>query len=170
MAGRAQGLVLAGAGVVWMGRDSVRNFILTDGVLRNNAPTEELMTEVVDGAKDQQAVIESFWATKKIAHREGAIRQITRLIPSGAAMRAVRIVDSGGGIGSGHGRAGGGAGNFARARDRAGGHLPGGAAGHRPEARQIGLESLKPVGAEVGVPLVMPLLEDSDPRIAVLRV
>jgi thiol-disulfide isomerase/thioredoxin len=160
-------LLVAGTVAAWFCRDPLRNLILEKGTLLNNAPTEEAMEQVMDAAKDRQSAIRSFWSTKKIVHREAAIRQLAHFIPAGKPIPVqleswvlaaaldpdMDVREIALGILREHKHPALAAICLAQLQD------------DDPEVRQLGLDNLRPVSAKVGVPSVIPLLQDPDPRI-----
>src|SRR5258706_443822 len=76
-------LLVAGAATLWFCRDPLRNLIFEKGVMLNDAPTEEAMESLVSQAKNPQTAIRALWSSRKIVHREAAIRQLPRFIPAG---------------------------------------------------------------------------------------
>jgi len=159
--------LVAGAATLWFCRDPLRNLIFEKGVMLNDAPTEEAMESLVSEAKDPQTAIRALWSSKKIVHREAAIRQLSRFIPAGepvpvqlesrvlaAAMDPDMNVREAA---------------LAILREHKHPALPeicvAQLQDNDPEVRQLGLDNLKQVSAEVGVPSVIPLLQDPDPRI-----
>lgn len=160
-------LLGAGAVAVCFYREPLRNLVFTKGVMLNDAPTEEAIGQVLDTAKDRQAAIRAFWNTKKIVPREAAIRQLLQFIPSGEPIPAqmeswvcaaaldpdMDVRETAIEILREHHDQALAAICVAQLRDS------------DPEAQLLGLENLKQAGANVGVPSVIPLLQDSDPRI-----
>jgi thiol-disulfide isomerase/thioredoxin len=160
-------VLVAGAATVWFCRVQARNLILAQGVMLNDAPTDDAIDEVINAAQDQQTVLRSLWDTGKIVHREAAIRRLAHLIPAGQAVPAefeswvvgaafdpdMDVQEVALGILREHKYSGLAAICVAQLRDC------------DPEVRLLALNSLKLAGADVGVPSVIPLLEDSDPRV-----
>jgi thiol-disulfide isomerase/thioredoxin len=163
-------LLLAGAVAAWFCRDSLRNRVLTKGVMLNDAPTGPAMEQVIDAARDQQATLRALWNTKKIVHREAAVRQLSRFIPAdkpipvqweswvlAAALDPdTDVRESALGILSEHQHPALAAICMAQLQDC------------DPEVRLLGLNHLKQVSAGVGVPILIPLLKDPDPRVLAL--
>ena len=152
---------------VWFCRVQARNLILAKGVMLNDAPTDDADDEVIDAAQDRQTVLQSLWNTGKIVHREAAIRRLARLISVGQAVPAqfeswvvgaafdpdldVREVALGFCANTEY--SGLAAICVAQLRD------------YDPEVRLLALSGLKQASADVGVPSVISLMEDPDPRV-----
>ena len=74
------GILLVAA--VWLGRASLREHIRTSATLANNAPTPEVVTEMIEQARDPHAALLLAWHSGKIVHRETAIHEISQLYRS----------------------------------------------------------------------------------------
>src|SRR5277367_5785863 len=66
--------VTLGAGIalvfcVWLFREPLRRQIFAQGVLANDAPTDEAVQEMIQNAADPQAAVLAAWNTGKIAQR-----------------------------------------------------------------------------------------------------
>jgi thiol-disulfide isomerase/thioredoxin len=160
-------LLVAGTVAAWVCREPLRHLILTKGVMLNNAPTEEAMKEVIESAKDKPAAIRALWNTQKILQRETAIRQFSHHIPAGEPIPAqwetwvlaaaldpdMDVRETAMGILREHKHPDLAAICVAQFKDE------------DPEARQLGLDNFRGSPAAVGVPAVIPLLNDPDPRI-----
>jgi thiol-disulfide isomerase/thioredoxin len=160
-------VLVAGSVTVWFCRDPLRNLIFTKGVMRNDAPTEEAIEQVLDTATDRQAAIVALWNTKNIVPREAAIRQLAQSIPSGESIPVqfdpwvlaaaldpdMNVRETALGILREHKHRALAAVCLAQLQD------------NDPEIRRLGLDNLRQASADVGVPSVIPLLHDPDPRI-----
>jgi thiol-disulfide isomerase/thioredoxin len=161
-----------GAGIalvvcVWLFREPLRRQIFAQGVLANDAPTDEAMQEMIQNAADPQAAVLGAWNTGKIAQRLMAIQKLSSVDgndkPLPAALRnmllaaaldpdmdvreiALSALDN--------------------RNDPA---LPALSAAQLndldPQVRLLGLMHLKKLSAGIGVPVVVPLLKDTDPQI-----
>ena len=155
---------------VWLVREPLRQWITQSATLSNDAPTPDLVEDMIEHAADPRAALLAAWHSGKIVHREVAIRSLSRILPVGQALPVefdslllaaafdpdMNVRESALGI----------------LRERNHPALPALAAkmlvDADPQVRVLGLEQLKPVAPAIGVPLVMPLLEDSDPMIVAL--
>jgi thiol-disulfide isomerase/thioredoxin len=160
-------LLVSGAAFVWLYRDTLRNYIFTKGVMLNDAPTEEAIGQVLDAAKDRQTAIRELWDTKNIVPREAAMRQLAQFIPASEPIPAqleswvlaasldpdMDVRETAFAILRDHKHPALAAICVAQLQD------------DDPELRRLGLDNLRQVSADVGVPSVIPLLQDSDPRI-----
>lgn len=161
------GTALAATLLAWLLREPLRHLIFEKGVLANDAPAIGLVEEMIERAADRPAALLAAWNTGKIVHREAAMNEVSRVIPIAKPLPAeietmvltgsldpdldVREVALG------------------ILRDRSDPAMAAVAAAQLrdldPQVRLLGLECLKGVSANMGVPTVVPLLEDSDPLI-----
>jgi hypothetical protein len=166
------GLGVALVVYVWIFRESVRQQILTEGVLANNAPSDEAVHEMIQNAHDPVAAICSAWDTGKISLRllalqslSGVIGHNQKLPPKIRAMLLVAALDP----------------------DMDARELALGALDERndpalpalsvaqlrdfdPQIRLLGLMHLKKCPSSMGIPLVVPLLNDANPQILAFAV
>ncbi len=152
---------------VWFFREPLQNKIARTATLANQAPPPELVEEMIENSPDRTAAILAAWNTGKIVHRQVAIRQISRAVspdqPLPAELESMLLsaaldVDM-------------------NVRETAFGILrslnhpaiPALAtaqlADPDPQIRLLGLNSLKLADARIGVPIVIPLLDEDDPSI-----
>lgn len=161
------GLGVALVVCVWLFREPLRRQIFAQGVLANDAPTEEAVQQMIQNAADPQAAVLAAWNTGKIAQRPLAIQKLSSVIrndePLPATLRnmllvaaldpdmdvreiALSTLDS--------------------RNDPA---LPALSAAQLndldPQVRLLGLAHLKKLSAGIGVPVVAPLLKDENPQI-----
>jgi len=161
--GLALGLSLLGVFAVWLFLDRIRE----SATLANPAPPPELVEEMIEKAPDRAAAILAAWNTGKIIHRETAIRAIGRavstdqslpselesIVLSGALDVDMNVREAALGI----------------LRDRNHPALAALAAAQLrdvdSQVRLLGLHHLKRVQASLGVPTIIPLLDEDDPLI-----
>jgi thiol-disulfide isomerase/thioredoxin len=152
---------------VWFFRAPLRQRILTQGVLANDAPTDEAVQEMIQNAADPRAAVIAAWNTGKIALRHLALQKLSSVAghdqPLPAALREVLMAAA--------------LDPDLDAREIALGvlderndpALPALSAAQLndldPQVRTLGLMHLKKLPASVGVPLVAPLLNDSNPQV-----
>jgi thiol-disulfide isomerase/thioredoxin len=164
--------LLIGAGLlgltgVWIFRDTLRGKIAQSAAFANPAPPPELIEEVIETSSDRSASILSAWRTGKIAHREAAVREISRsfqareplpsklrsILLTGALDPDMNVRETVLGV-------------LEARNDPA---LPVLAAAQLrdpdPQLRLLGLNHLKHSDAKIGVPAVVPLLDEDDPMI-----
>jgi thiol-disulfide isomerase/thioredoxin len=152
---------------VWLFRDPLRNRIAQSVTLSNPTPPPELVEETISASPDRPAAILAAWNTGKIVHRQGAVREISRAFPAGRSLPAelesivlagaldvdMNVRETALGI----------------LHDRNHSALPALAAAQLrdpdPEVRLLGLNHVKRVKANIGVPIVIPLLDEDDPLI-----
>ena len=151
--------------ILWFARERFRNHVFETAILWNDAPPPEIVDEMIQNASDPQVALLSAWNSGRIVHREEAIRNLSRLIPAGRPLspqlNAVLLsaaLDPDTDV-----------------REAALGilserHHPGLAALAAEQLRDVdqqirllGLNKLKFVSPAVGVPTVIPMLDDSDP-------
>ncbi len=80
--------VLVGTGVflvivVWFFRAPLRDQIRESATLANDAPTPEVVSEMIEQATDRRAALLRAWNSGKIVQREVAIDSLPRLFPRG---------------------------------------------------------------------------------------
>src|SRR5579872_7432296 len=160
------GLILV-ALAVWFFREPLRNDILKEGLLLNNAPTEAAVVQVLDAAKDRQASIRDFWNTGKIVHREIAMRQLAASVAASQQIPANikawiigAVLDPDMNVREAA---------LSILRDHKDPALVGACIAELhdadPQARLLGLDNFRSASADIGVPSVIPLLADSDPLV-----
>ena len=161
------GLASVAVGGVWLFRDPLRSRITQRAALANPAPPPELVEEVIEASPDRLAAILDAWNTGKIVHRQAAVREVSLAFPLGKSLPAelesivlagaldvdMNVRETALGI----------------LRNRNHAALPELAAAQLqdpdPQARLLGLNHLKRVEANIGVPTVIPLLDEDDPLI-----
>src|SRR6516162_9946895 len=164
--------LLLGSGViaitaVWLFREPLRSRIGQSAAFANPTPPPELVEEIIEASPDRPAAIIAAWNTGKIVHRQAAVREISRgfgtsqtlpaeiesIVLTGALDVDMNVRETALGI----------------LRDRNHSALPSLAAVQvqnvDPEVRLLGLNYLKRVNANIGVPIVIPLLDEDDPLI-----
>ncbi len=155
---------------VWLFREPLRQQIRENATLANEAPTPEIVAEMIEQAADPRAALLAAWNSGKIVHREVAIRSLSQvfqakqpltpeiesLLLSAAIDPDMNVRETALGI----------------LRARAHPALAALAAEQLHDCDQqvrfLGLNHLKSVRAEAGVPTVMPLLDDADPFIVAM--
>lgn len=161
------GCGLAVVAGVWLAREPLRQWITQTATLANDAPTPDLVEDMIEHAADPRAALLAAWHSGKVVQREVAIRSLSLILPVGQPLPAefdalllsaaydpdMDVRELALGI----------------LRDRNHPALPAVAAGMLsdvdPQVRLLGLEQLKLVAPALGVPLVIPLLEDDDPMV-----
>jgi thiol-disulfide isomerase/thioredoxin len=152
---------------VWLFREPLRSRIEQKAVFANPTPPPELVEEIIEKSPDRTAAIIAAWNTGKIVHRQAAVREISRAFPAGKSLPTeiesviltgaldvdMNVRETALGI----------------LRDRNHSALPSLAAAQvqnsDPQVRLLGLNYLKRVNANIGVPVVIPLLDEDDPLI-----
>lgn len=66
---------------VWFFREPLRQQIRESATLANDAPTPEVVSDMIEQAADPRAALLSAWNSGKIVHREVAIRSLSRINP-----------------------------------------------------------------------------------------
>jgi thiol-disulfide isomerase/thioredoxin len=163
-------LALVGALILWSFREPLRNRFAEKVTLANDAPPPQIVEEMIQNAADPRAALLAAWNSEKIIHREVAIRtfgrvfsrdqplppQFNSLLISAALDADMDVRESALGI----------------LEERNHPALPALAAEQLrdcdQEVRALGLNHLRSVSPRVGVPTVIPLLDDSDPFIVTL--
>lgn len=158
------GLGLALVVGVWFFREPLRQQIRESATLANDAPTPEVVSDMIEQAADPRAALLTAWNSGKIVHREVAIRSLSRINPmpqqlppefesillTAALDPDMNVRESALGI----------------LRERNHPALTALAAEQLKDPDQqirlLGLSYLKPASAEVGVPFVAALLDDPD--------
>ncbi len=164
------GLGLALIVGVWFFREPLRERIRDRATLANDAPTLEVVEEMIAQAADPRAALRAAWNSGKIVHREVAIRSFSRVLPddqplspefeslllSAALDPDLNVRESALGI----------------LRQRQHPALTALAAEQLrdgdQQVRLLGLNHLKSAHPNLGVPTVIPLLDDADPLIVAL--
>lgn len=84
-------LVLAGIGVLltWSFRERLRSGIAQAALLTNDAPPPEVVEEIILHATNPQEALLEAWQSGKVVHREVAIRCLTQVIPDSQPLPAV---------------------------------------------------------------------------------
>lgn len=169
---RAQFLIplIVGAMAVWFFREPLRERVTRSATLANDAPTPEVVADMIEQSSDARGALLAAWNSRKIIHREVAIRSLPRvfsaaqplppefdaLLLSAALDPDVNVRESA----------------LGTLRERNHPALAALAAEQLrdfdQQVRLLGLNHLKFVSPTVGVPTVMPLLDDSDPLIVTM--
>lgn len=164
------GTALLAALLAWVFREPLRSRITEEGILANDSPPSELVEDMIERAADPQAAVLAAWNSGKTVHRLAAVSEVRRVIPQSEPLPAeiesmvltgsldpdmdVREVALG------------------ILRDRNHPALAALAAAQLrdldPQVRLLGLDYLKRLNASIGVPTVVPLLDDSDPLIVTM--
>jgi thiol-disulfide isomerase/thioredoxin len=145
----------------------LRSSFSRQAVLGNPMPPPELVEELIEKSPDPSTAIVAAWNTRKIVHRQAAMRQISHLFSLGKPLPAEveSIVLDGAldadmdvreiafGILNQW--------NHSTLASLAGAQLK----DADPQVRLIGLNALKRVGSQIGAPMTLPLLDDGDPLI-----
>lgn len=157
--------LVALATLTWMFREPLRRHVEERGILANEAPPVDAVREFIEHAPHSSAVLLAAWKSGKIAHREAAILSFAQVFPAGtplppefedlllsAALDAdLNVRESALEL-------------LERRSDPA---LPGLAAEQLKDfdiqVRLLGLNHLKSVKPAIGVPMVVPFLDDADP-------
>lgn len=155
-------LALLAAG--WLAREPLRRWITRTVTLANEAPLPDHVEDVIEHAADPQTALVQAWQSGRIVQREVAVRSLAQVVPFGqplpgkleslllaaAADPDMNVRESAFGI----------------LRER---HHPALLAlaaellkDPDPQMRVLGLEQFKFAEPAMGVPAVMPLLDDSD--------
>ena len=161
------GLGVALVIAVWFFREPLRQQIRERATLSNDAPTPEVVAEMIEQASDRPAALLSAWNSGKIVHRQVAIRSFSQLFPaeqplppefdslllSAALDPDMNVRETALGI----------------LQQRKHPALAALAAEQLRDVDQhvrlLGLNHLKYVEPGIGVPTVIPLLDESDPLI-----
>jgi thiol-disulfide isomerase/thioredoxin len=161
------GVVLAGALLLWHFREPLRNRLTEKLVLSNDSPSQQVIEDIIRKSPNPAVALAAEWNSGKIIQREVAIQELRSIttvgqplppelesILLGATLDADMDVRESA---------------FGLLRDRNDPAFPALAAAQLrdpdPEARTLGLNYLKQVKAAIGVPIVIPLLDDGDPLI-----
>lgn len=152
---------------VWCFREPLRNRITRSAILANPAAPPELVEETIEAATDRSAAILAAWNTGKLVHREAAVHEVSRAFPAGRPLptKLEPIVLTGALDADMNVR------EMALAilQERNHSALPSLAAAQLqdpdPQVQLLGLEHLRRVKASIGVPTIIPLLDEDDPLI-----
>ena len=162
--------LIAVAILTWLFRAPLQRQIRESATLANDAPTPEVVSDMIEQAADPRAALLTAWNSGKIVHREVAIRSFSRVQPaeqplspeldslllSAALDPDMNVRESALGI----------------LRERNHPALAALAAEQLrdldQQVRVLGLNQLKFVGPAIGVPTVIPLLDDPDPFIVTM--
>jgi thiol-disulfide isomerase/thioredoxin len=165
-------IVAVGAVVVfavWLFREPLRRLISAEATLANDAPTQEVVEDMIEHATDPRAALLAAWNSGKIVHREVAIRSLPQISPteqplppefdslllSAALDPDMNVRESALGI----------------LQQRKHPALPALAAEQMKDfdqqVRLLGLDHLRSLSPAIGVPRVIPLLNDADPLIVI---
>jgi len=156
--------------LTWLFRAPLQRQIRESATLANDAPTPEVVSDMIEQAADPRAALLTAWNSGKIVHREVAIRSFSRVQPaeqplspeldslllSAALDPDMNVRESALGI----------------LRERNHPALAALAAEQLrdfdQQVRVLGLNALKFVSPAIGVPTVIPLLDDPDPFIVTM--
>jgi len=156
--------------LTWLFRAPLQRQIRESATLANDAPTPEVVSDMIEQAADPRAALLTAWNSGKIVHREVAIRSFSRVQPaeqplsleldslllSAALDPDMNVRESALGI----------------LRERNHPALAALAAEQLrdldQQVRVLGLNQLKFVSPAIGVPTVIPLLDDPDPFIVTM--
>lgn len=88
---RRNGLLVPGLGMLvivalWFVREPLQEKVRTEGTLANDAPSPEVVEEMITMATDTKTAVLAAWNSGKIVHREVAMALVTRVFPGGAAL------------------------------------------------------------------------------------
>ena len=162
--------LIAVAILTWLFRAPLQRQIRESATLANDAPTPEVVSDMIEQAADPRAALLTAWNSGKIVHREVAIRSFSRVQPaqqplsleldslllSAALDPDMNVRESALGI----------------LRERNHPALAALAAEQLHDldlqVRVLGLNQLKFVSPAIGVPTVIPLLDDPDPFIVTM--
>ncbi len=162
--------LIAVAILTWLFRAPLQRQIRESATLANDAPTPEVVSDMIEQAADPRAALLTAWNSGKIVHREVAIRSFSRVQPaeqplspeldslllSAALDPDMSVRESALGI----------------LRERNHPALAALAAEQLrdldQQVRVLGLNQLKFVSPAIGVPTVIPLLDDPDPFIVTM--
>jgi len=152
---------------VWLFREPLRHRIAESAAFANPTPPPELIEEIIEASSDRPSAIMAAWKTGRIVQREAAMREISRtftpnqalpsqietIVLSGALDVDMNVREIALGV----------------LRDHNDSALPSLAAAQLqdpdPQVRLLGLNYLKRVNANIGVPTIIPLLDEDDPLI-----
>jgi len=165
-------MVAAGGVVVfavWLVREPLRRLITEAATLANDAPTQESVGDMIQRASDPRAVLLAAWNSGKIVHREVAVLSLPQFFPgeqplppefdslllSAALDPDINVRESALGI----------------LQQRKHPALPALAAEQLKDfdqqVRLLGLDHLRALSPAIGVPTVIPLLDDTDPFVVI---
>ena len=158
--------------VIWAFREPIKKQIRESATLANDTPTPEIVSDMIEQAADPRAALLAAWNSGKIVHREVAIRSLSRVQPAGQPLSPeldslllsaaldpdMNVRESALGI----------------LRDRKHPALAALASEQLrdvdQQVRWLGLQHLKPLPQVVGIPMVIPLLDDADPLIVTMSI
>lgn len=156
--------------VFWFFRQPLRQRIFADAVLANDAPAPEAVQTMIRQASDPSAAILTAWNTGKIVQRQVAIRELSRVVPSGQPLPTpLRNILLAAALDPDFDVRETALNTLDYRHDPALTALI--AAQLRdldPQVRLLGLMHLEHVPAQIGVPLVVPLLDDRNPQVVAL--
>jgi thiol-disulfide isomerase/thioredoxin len=153
--------------LTWVFREPLRQQITKSATLANDAPPPEVVADMIEHAANPHEALLAAWKSGKVVHREVAIRSLSHVLPTGEPLPAefnslllsaaldpdMNVRESAFGI----------------LHERNHPALPALAAGQLrdfdQQVRVLGLNYLKYASPAIGVPTVIPLLDDPDPFI-----
>ncbi len=68
--------------LAWVFREPLREQIRDRAMLANDAPTPEVVSDMIEQAADPRAALLTAWNSGKIVHREVAIGSLRRVFPN----------------------------------------------------------------------------------------
>jgi thiol-disulfide isomerase/thioredoxin len=80
------GLGLLVIGALWFLREPLQEKVRTGGTLANDAPSREVVEEMITMATDTKTAVLAAWNSGKIVHREVAMALVARVFPGGAEL------------------------------------------------------------------------------------
>lgn len=156
--------VLIGAGLFGA---PLRNWAAQRATLANPAPPPELVEEMIEGASDRVAAILAAWHRGNIVHRQVAVRQVSRALPppqpwpaeletlvvtatfdADLSVRQAALACLG-----------------ERRHPATTALAAAQLSDPDPQAKLLGLNALRGTPAEIGLPAVVPLLDEADPEV-----
>ena len=165
-------LVLGFALIVgtWLFRTPLRQRIFADGVLANDAPTSNAVELMIREAADPPTTLLAAWNTGKTVQRQVAVRELSRIFPDNQPLsEQLRVMLLAAALDPDLDVREAALSTLDYRHDPALSALI--AAQLRdldPQVRLLGLMHLEYAPAKVGVPLVVPLLDDGNPQIVAL--
>jgi thiol-disulfide isomerase/thioredoxin len=153
--------------LVWLWREPLQQLIAEKATLANDAPSQEVVQDMIEHAIDPRAALLEAWNSGKIMHRAVAIRSLSTLVRAGQALPSdldsiliSAALDPDMDVREAA---------LTTLQQREHPALPALAAEQLKDVDQqvrlLGLDHLRTVEPAIGVQTVMPLLDDEDPMI-----